>query len=411
MTPMSRRERIMAATLRQRADRLPFFHYWRHSQIGWAERECRNRGMGMNWVRPPYITTMHGVKVSETQTVVSGETVIRRTYSTPVGSIYSDEKREPGTGEWHAQRSWKDISPWQTARLIKQPEDYVVLKYIVENTEYTADYFPIEQAMDWLGEEGVVLDHLPHSPMQTLMIDWVGSEQGRFFYHHADYPDLVEDVYQAIARSREPMYEIAARSPAPITLCGDNIDGVLVTPGLFEKYFMPVYEKQAQILHKHGKLMAVHMDGRLNALKNLIVRTPIDIIEAFHPPPMGDLPLGEALSLWKGKAIWIGFPSTVYELGPEATKQHALDLLREAGTGDRLAVAMSTENLVSNENLRMLTAVLEKAELPLTEEKIDEIEQTLAVVHGCVTEPGCAPRCTARAGPELRPDPSRAESS
>ena len=124
--------------------------------------------------------------------------------------------------------------------------------------------------------------------------------------------------------------------------------------------------------------MAVHMDGRLNVLRDLIAKTPIDIIEAFHPPPMGDMPVGEALSLWKGKVIWIGFPGSVYDLGPDATKKHALDILREVGTGERLAVTMSTENLVSNENLRMLTSILEKAELPLTEEKIDKIERSFA---------------------------------
>ena len=56
MAEMTRRERIMAATRKQRADKLPFFHYWRHSQWGWAERECRNRGMGLNMERPPYVT-------------------------------------------------------------------------------------------------------------------------------------------------------------------------------------------------------------------------------------------------------------------------------------------------------------------------------------------------------------------
>ena len=377
MTAMTHRERLMVATQKGQADKLPFFHYWRHSQIGWAERECRNREMGINWVRPPYTMTMHGVSVSEEQTVISGQVVIRRTYSTPAGSIYLDERREPGVGQWHAQRSWRDISPWQTARLIKQPEDYNVLKYIVEHTEYIADYFPIEQAMDWLGEEGVVLDGLPHSPMQMLMIDWIGSEAGRFFFHYADYPELVEELYRAIAKSREPLYEIAAKSPAPIALCGDNIDGVLVNPKLFEQYFMPEYVKQAKILHHHGKLMAVHMDGRLNVLKDLIAQTPIDIIEAFHPPPMGDMPVGEALSLWPNKVVWIGFPASIYDLGPEATRIHALGILREVGAGERLAVAMSTENLVSNENLRMLTAVLEKAHLPLTKGKIEELEKSL----------------------------------
>ncbi len=378
MAEMTRRERIMTASGKKRVDKLPFFHIWRHCQIGWVERECRNRGMGMSWARPSYIVEMHGVEVSEQQLMVDGKKVYRRTYSTPVGSIYLDERRDPGSGEWHGLRSWKDVQPWQTERLIKRPEDYEVLKYVVEHTEYVPDYFPIEQAKDWLGEDGLVTDFLPHQPMQMLMIDWIGSEGGRFFIHHAKYPDLVEDLYRAIARSREPMYEIAAKSPADIVWCGDNIDGVLVNPRLFEKYFMPEYEKMAKICHEHGKLLAVHMDGRVGVLKDLITKTPIDIIEALHPPPMGDLPIGEALSLWKDKVIWTGFPGSVYVLGPEATKRHALNLLREVVPGDRLCIEMSTENLVSNENLLMLTSVLENAELPLTREKIDQIERSLS---------------------------------
>jgi len=377
MAEMTRRERIMRASHGERVDKLPFFHNWRHCQIGWVERECRNRGMGLSWARPSYIVEIHDVDVTEQQVIEKGKKVYRRTYSTPVGSIYLDEMRDLGTGEWHGMRSWKDVTPWQTQRLIKRPEDYQVLKYIVEHTEYKPYYFPIEQAKEWLGDDGCVIDIQPHQPMQMLMIDWIGSEQGRFFIHYAKYPDLIEDLYQAIAKSREPMYEIGAKSPADIIWCGDNIDGVLVNPRLFEKYFMPEYEKMAKICHEHGKLLAIHMDGRVGVLKDLIARTPIDIIEGLHPPPMGDLPIGKALSVWKDKVIWMGYPGSVYTLGPEATKKHALSLLREVVPGDRLCIEMSTENLVSNENLLMLTSILENAELPLTSQKIDQIERSL----------------------------------
>ena len=115
------------------------------------------------------------------------------------------------------------------------------------------------------------------------------------------------------------------------------------------------------------------MDGRLNILKDLINQTSIDIIEAFHPPPMGDLPLGEALSLWKDKVIWMGFPGSVYSLGPETTRQYTIDMLKEIGTGQRLTVAMSTENLVSNDNLLAVTSALENAELPLGVDVIQRI--------------------------------------
>jgi hypothetical protein len=158
------------------------------------------------------------------------------------------------------------------------------------------------------------------------------------------------------------------------------VDGVLVTPGLFEQYFMPVYAEQARALHAHGKLMAVHMDGRLKPLAKLIGRTEIDIVEAFHPPPMGDLPLGEALSRWPNKAIWVGFPGSVYVLGPRATREHALELLMEAVPGERLVVEMSTENLVSNENLQALTSVLETAALPLTGPKVLDLRMRCMAV-------------------------------
>ena len=315
MTEMTRHERIITASRKKRADKLPFIHNWFRSQIGWAERECRNRGMAMRLLRPPYIMKMHGVKSSETQDVSSGEVVVHRTYSTPVGSVSVVEKKEPGVGLWKALASWRDVSPWQVERLIKEPEDYKVLKYIVENTEYIPYYFPIEQAMDWLGDDGIVMDWLPLSPLQLLMVAWIGSEDGRFFIHHARYPDLVEDLYRAISKSYEPLYEIAAKSPADIVLYGDNLDGVLVNPKLFQEYFMPEYEKIAKVLHEHGKLMLVHMDGRVNVLKDLIAKTPIDIVEALHPPPMGDLPIGEALSLWKDKVIWTGFRGRCVALG------------------------------------------------------------------------------------------------
>jgi hypothetical protein len=381
MAEMTRRERLMAVSLKKKADRLPFFHYWRHSQIGWAERECRNRGMGMTWDRSCFTTRLHDVRVVEERAVVNGQSVVRRTYNTPVGSVYEDEIPEPGVGQWHGNRSWKDVTPWVMHRMIGGPEDYPVVKFIVEHTEYLPDYFPIEQAMDWLGEDGVVMEHLPHSPMQMLMIDYVGSDSGRFFYHYADYPDLVEELYRALVKSRLPLHDIAAKSPAPITLCGDNVDGFLVTPKLFEKYFMPVYDQQAQVLHAQGKLMAVHMDGRLSNLKNLIARTSVDIVEALHPPPMGNLPVSQALAAWPEKAIWLGFPGGIYEQGPKITTEYTVDLLRDMGTGDRLAVAMSTENLVSNDNMIAVTSVLEDAELPLTEAKIRMIEKKVAAAN------------------------------
>jgi len=378
MAEMTRRERILTASRKKMADRVPFFHNWRHCQQGWAERNCRNRGMGLSWARPSYTFTWHGVEVTEAWTTYStGPAELRRTFKTPVGTISQVEKREAGVGQWHANRSWGDITPWQTERAIKGPEDYKVLKYMYENLEVKADYFALEQAKDWLGEDGFIWDWVPHAGLQLLMIDWVGSEGGRFFVHHARYPDLVDELYEVISKAYEPLWEIAAGSPSDFFLLADNLDAVLVNPKLFRKYFMPEWEKCCVKMHASGKLVGVHCDGRLAPLKDLIPETSIDVIEALHVPPMGDLTIGEALKLWPDKVIWTGFPGSTYALGPEETKRQALEMLRDMGTGERVCFEMSTENQVSNENLLALTSVLENATLPLTPEKIDEIERSL----------------------------------
>ncbi|MHB9033052.1 MAG: hypothetical protein ACYC6L_08390 [Anaerolineae bacterium] len=375
---LTNHDRILAASSRNLTDRVPFFHYWRHSQVGWAERRARNSGMGMCWVRPPYVEIVHDVRITDEYTTLAGRPVVRRTYTTPLGSVTQAEYREPGTGQWHANRSWRDATPWLVEHPIKEPSDYAVMRYIAEHTEYQADYFPAEQAIDWLGGEGIVLDSLPHSPLQTLLISWIGSDENRFFYHLADYPELVDELYQALFRARLPLYEIAAGSPAPVVMHGDNVDGWLINPRLFERYLMPVYEAEAAPLHARGKLLAVHMDGRLGSLKHLIGRTPIDIIDGFHPVPMNDLPLAEALALWPNICLWLGFPGAIYALGPEAVQHFALSLLQEAGMGERLVFIMSTENIVSNANLLALTGVLSQATLPLNGTTLARIEKSLA---------------------------------
>jgi hypothetical protein len=61
----------------------------------------------------------------------------------------------------------------------------------------------------------------------------------------------------------------------------------------------------------------------------------------------------------------VGFPGSIYALGPDATREYTEDLVRQTGASGRVGIAMSTENLVSNENLLAVTSVLGKVALPL----------------------------------------------
>jgi len=350
--------------------------------MGQTERIARNRGMGLIWQRPCYSVSMPHVDkvVREETTGVGGgllggggksTTIVE--WHTPLGMLSEKIISGAGTGEDVRQYSWEHVWPWTVERLVKKPEDYEILKFIVEDMKYSPNYFPVKQAKDYVKDEGLVVTFLPYSPLQQMMIWWVGTP--RFYIHYARYRKKVEEVYQALDEKYEELYPIVADSPADWVNLDDNIDGVLVTPTLFERYFIPAYEKAARVLHERGKIMVSHMDGRLGALKNLIAKCPQDGIEAFHPPPMGDLPIHEALTLWKDKFIAVGYPGSVLALGPEAVKKHLLNLLRSVIPGDRIILIASTENLVPDDCLLAMTDIMEKATLPLSKESVDKIQR------------------------------------
>ncbi|RLI34710.1 hypothetical protein DRO55_06150, partial [Candidatus Bathyarchaeota archaeon] len=108
--------------------------------------------------------------------------------------------------------------------------------------------------------------------------------------------------------------------------------------------------------HKAGKILENHLDGRLSSLKHLIAKTDLDVIEAFTPPPMGDLPLSEAREIWRDKIISLNFPESIFVRGYEATRSYMLNLLREAAPGDRLMITI-TEDIPPEHRWTGLSAI------------------------------------------------------
>ena len=367
MTP---RERILGMLNDDLPDKMPFAHIDRHLPRGEREREARNLGMGLICHRPSYIESISNVEI-----VTKNEpNSIIRTYHTPIGSLTEILRVGIGYGIALFGRDWKGIQPLRTQFLVKKPEDYKILRFIIENIHYKPYYFPIEDQTIRLGDDGIVVSTMPYEPLQRLIIEWVGH---RLFIDLAKNQEIVEEVYELLEKKyEEELFPIAADSPSEVVLYGGNIDSVLVSPSLFEKYYLPTYSKAAKVLHSKKKLLDVHMDGKLKALAELISRSAIDIVEAFTPPPMGDLQIDKARSLWKKKIIWINFPSaisTVMGPRPKFVKEYLLQQLKLMIPGDRTMIIASTENFVPEENVVAMAEVMKKTTLPLTEEAIEKM--------------------------------------
>jgi hypothetical protein len=371
---MNPKERILTLLKGGLPDKIPFVAFDRHLLQGKKEREARNRGMGLICWRPCYVESISNVEIvtrSEPNTLL-------KTYKTPVGSLTEVFKHGAGYGQGIFGRDWKGVQARRTEFLVKKTEDYKILKFIFENLHYEPYYYPVEDQIRRLKGDGIVVTTLPYEPMQRLLIEFVGWKKF--------YTDLTKNIepIEEISKILEEKYEkellpIVADSPSEVMLVGGNIDSILVSPPLFEKYYLPYYSKCANILRPKEKMLDVHIDGRLKALTNLVAKSEIDIIEAFTPPPMGDLAIDRALSMWKNKIIWINFPMTISSLMgpcPKTVKKYLIEQLELMIPGERVMLFASTEDRIPDENLMAMMEIMEKATLPLSKEVIKNIDSS-----------------------------------
>ncbi|MEM3569166.1 MAG: uroporphyrinogen decarboxylase family protein [Thermoproteota archaeon] len=346
---ISARENLMAVLHHEKPEYIPFFIYSGLIGIGSFERELRNMGLGIIHAWTPVYKAEHpNVRVEERET--GG--IIHREFHTPVGTvsmkIRTGLKRGTG-GKWIVEHMIKDVS------------DYKVIKFIIDDTVYRPDYdFFLELERD-IGGDGVVAAGVDPTPLTKLWVDYMGLERLSIaLYKH---PRELDDLIQTISRKQEEAYRIVAESPAELVWCGEQVNGAIINPRLFRKYYLPEFEKYAEILHAKRKIFSVHMDGLLKNLKDEVKDTSIDIVEAFTPPPMGDLTLREAREAWRDKfIIWVNFPETLFHHGSQEVERHMIRLLREAAPGDRVVMGI-TEDMPLNmmqEGLRSIIRTIRR---------------------------------------------------
>ena len=142
MTP---RERVYAALRGERVDRIPFTIYGGLLPRSETERLLRNEGLCLVDRIPVFSCSNPTVEFERREFWCEGRLWVRQTYWTPVGEVTELLRTGGGYGTSLRQEF-----------LIKRPEDYEVLRYMVAHEVYTPAYaeFLAHQAM--VGEELVV---------------------------------------------------------------------------------------------------------------------------------------------------------------------------------------------------------------------------------------------------------------
>lgn len=322
-------ERVNAVLNGKMPDVVPMLIYSNHLPRGEFERNMRNMGLGLDVRCSVYRVYMPNVKVEERR----AGNYLYTTYITPRGKLSMVTRvnlrfQLPG-GSWIVEHPVKNL------------DDIDALKFTIKDTVYEANYEEYIQLKRDLGGDGIVTVGSDYTPLMKIILRYMGFKNFTIMFRKR--PDVIDDLISVIDEKYAEMYRVIADSPAEIVRIGDNIDGVMISPNLFEKYCLPFYNKYCKILKSKGKKAISHMDGRLRTLKDLISKTELDAIEAFTPPPGGDLPLKEARESWKDKIIWMNFPEAVLLESPERIRDYTISLLREAAPGDRLIISITED--------------------------------------------------------------------
>ena len=309
---MTNRERILAVYRNKPADRIPLGCYSMFGRLGRAERIGRSRGLGLidnvvacSLMAPPFfarndcLSEAKNCEFDIAYRWINGELIEIHKFETPVGVVTQHLGKDPAYGSY-----------WRKKHYVEDAEDYKIVQYIVENTVFKGHRGGIAKRLEDVGDDGVVFARVDRSPYQKILVELARPD--KFLMDLFTNPGPANELMETIGHKLMGHYEMALDIDAELVWIPDNITADMTPPYSFEKYHLPFYEKVAELIHGAGKVMLVHMDGKVNALKDLIAQTPIDVIESFTFKKMsGDMDIGETKSLWPQKVVSANFPSNL----------------------------------------------------------------------------------------------------
>lgn len=195
---------------------------------------------------------------------------------------------------------------------ISDPNDFKIFEYILEHSEFVPNFQGFYRRAAELGGSGFLVPTLNRVPFQSVLIDAIGEIDTYLGLHYS--PELINRLMEVIDQQIiETLHNLSGFYSSYLEFI-DNLDGVMTSPRLFEKFLLPSYHRYADILHSQGKKLGSHTDGNLKNLVPLLAGCGLDVCESFTPAPLTDCSLEEALDCWgSSPLIWGGIPSSYLE--------------------------------------------------------------------------------------------------
>lgn len=257
-------------------------------------------------------------------------------YITPIGTVSSRHRRTP-------ELDAAGIRAMEVEKFIKRPEDYDVVMYIVENTEYIPCYEAYEKYDQEIGDRGLPIVSTGDGPFHTFLENYAGYGIG--YYDLADYHDKVERLLKVMTQKhREELWPVIAESPAELILHGAHYDTQTTPPRMFEKYITPYLQEFSTLLHEHGKTLAHHADSDSSHILNHFKDAGYDMVECFTTAPLVPCTMKAARDTWgTDMIIWGGIPSILLEdsVPEEEFESYMAELFSIIAPGDAFILGVA----------------------------------------------------------------------
>jgi hypothetical protein len=329
MREMTPRERVLAVLRGEPTDKVPFTIYENKIPQCSVERQLRNEGLCIVYRNfPPYKRVTPNCVTEMHQFEEEGRLRQRLVTRTPVGEVF--EVVEPA-----------DYTSWRVVHPFKGPEDYKILRFIEEDTQFIPCYEEFAQAQAMRGDDMLLRADVGSSPIHKLMYFVMDMEP--FAIEWAENRDEVLALEAAMRKNVIKAARVIADSPSIVSNLGGNETPTVIGPKRYREHCIPLLNEVAAILGEKGKYLGTHLDGDNKAWAKDVGESGLHYIEAFSPAPDTDMSMAEAVAAWPTKKYWINFPSTVHLSGVEKVKEKAREILDAAAGTGRLIIGITED--------------------------------------------------------------------
>jgi len=222
-------------------------------------------------------------------------------YHTPLGIISTIQRRSEDLDR-------VGIIGQEVEHLIKGPDDYPAVEYLIEHTQIIPTYESYLAYENEIGETGYPIVSIGQDPMDRILQELIGYNTAYFHLH--DYPDRVAHLLEVLEAKALELQQVVLDSPAKLILYGEHFDSQMTPAYIFKKYMLPHFRSFADRLHARGKYLACHADADSTLLLDLIKQAGFDMAECFVTAPMVPVTIDQARLAWgKDVIIWGGIPS------------------------------------------------------------------------------------------------------